>query len=186
MLAALERRRASGERVLPAGAGAAAAARAVEWGCERAVVADDPWLDALGVTEALSGAGVEVVRWPAGRGWAELLGLEGPSRTCGVTVPVWGVSGRGTVAIEPGRAHGRSIDVVCSHHLAVLAADRLVPTLAEGLTRSFRSGRRPASAVSLVAGPSRSSDIEKISTLGAHGAYAEHVLIVDGEGPPTA
>ena len=34
------------------------------------------------------------------------------------------------------------------------------------------------SAVSLVSGPSRTNDIEKISTLGAHGALAEHVVII--------
>ena len=77
MLAALERRRASGERVLPAGAGAAAATRAVEWGCERAVIADDPWLDALGVTEALSGAGLEVVRFPPGAAGPSSSGWRG-------------------------------------------------------------------------------------------------------------
>jgi L-lactate utilization protein LutC len=152
LIAALEGRRASGEAIPPAGAGAAAAARAGQWGVARAVVADDPWLDELGVPEAL---------------------------TCGVTVPAWAVAERGTLALEAGAAHGRSIDVACSHHLAVLPAGRIVGTLAEGLALSFRGGRRPASAVSLVTGPSRTSDIEKISTLGAHGALAEHVLIVE-------
>jgi L-lactate utilization protein LutC len=33
--------------------------------------------------------------------------------------------------------------------------------------------------VSLVSAPSRTSDIEKISTLGAHGAKGLHVLVVD-------
>jgi L-lactate dehydrogenase complex protein LldG len=148
----------------------------------RALVADDPWLDELGVPEALAGAGLEVVRWPTGRDWRELLGLEGPAWTCGVTVPAWAVAERGTLALEAGAMQGRSIDVACTHHLAVLPAGRIVPTLADGLARSFRSGGRPASAVSLVSGPSRTSDIEKISTLGAHGALAEHVLIVE-DGP---
>jgi L-lactate dehydrogenase complex protein LldG len=167
-----------------AGAGAAAAARAGEWGVTRAVLADDRWLDELGVPEALSGAGLEVIRWPTGRDWRELLGLEGPAWTCGVTVPAWAVAERGTLALEARATHGRSIDVACSHHLAVLPAGRIVETLAEGLALSFRAGRPPASAVSLVTGPSRTSDIEKISTLGAHGALAEHVLIVEDAGPP--
>ena len=148
----------------------------------RAVVADEGWLDELGVPEALAGAGLEVIRWPTGRDRRELLGLSGPARACGVTVPAWAVSERGTLALEAGPAHGRAIDVACSHHLAVLPAGRIVRTLAEGLALSFRSGRPPASAVSLVSGPSRTSDIEKISTLGAHGALAEHVLIVE-DGP---
>ena len=133
--------------------------------------------------EALAGAGLEIVRWPTGRDWRELLGLDGPAWTCGVTVPAWAVAERGTLALEADAAHGRSIDVACTHHLAVLPAERIVATLADGLAHSFRSGRRPASAVSLVSGPSRTSDIEKISTLGAHGALAEHVLIVGDGGP---
>ncbi|MBY0394960.1 MAG: lactate utilization protein, partial [Thermoleophilia bacterium] len=36
----------------------------------------------------------------------------------------------------------------------------------------------PPSAVSLVSAPSRTSDIEKISTLGAHGSVSMHVLVV--------
>jgi L-lactate utilization protein LutC len=53
-----------------------------------------------------------------------------------------------------------------------------VRTLAEALERTFADGRPVPSAVSLVSGPSRSSDIEKISTLGAHGALTEHVVII--------
>ena len=37
---------------------------------------------------------------------------------------------------------------------------------------------RPPSAVSLVSAPSRTSDIEKISTLGAHGAKGLHLLVI--------
>jgi L-lactate dehydrogenase complex protein LldG len=177
-LAALETRRASGEWVAQRQAGARAAARVAEWGAPRALLADEAWLDELGVPEALGGAGVEVVRWPPGRGWRELLGLEGPERACGVTVPARAVAERGTLLLEASRAHGRSIDTVSTFHLAVLPADRLVRTLREALDGSFESGT-PASAVSLVSGPSRSSDIEKISTLGAHGALAEHVIVVE-------
>src|SRR5262249_14405533 len=109
-LAALETRRASGERVAQRQAGARAAARVAEWGAWRALLADQAWLDELGVPEALAGAGVEVVRWPPGRGWRELLGLEGPERACGVTVPARAVAERGTLLLEASRAHGRSID----------------------------------------------------------------------------
>ncbi|MGB0614163.1 MAG: LUD domain-containing protein, partial [Miltoncostaeaceae bacterium] len=64
------------------------------------------------------------------------------------------------------------------HHVALLPAGRIVRTLAEALTRTFADGHPVPSAVSLVSGPSRSSDIEKISTLGAHGALSEHVVII--------
>jgi L-lactate utilization protein LutC len=181
ILAALARRRATGERVTADGAGAAAVARAREWGVERALLADDPVLAELGVGGALGGDGRELQGWPdgRGRGWRELLGLEGPEVTMGVTVPALGVAERGTLVLEAGPGHGRSIDVVSTYHLAVLPASRLRATLGEALIETYGGGRRPPTAVSLVSAPSRTSDIEKISTLGAHGAKGLHVLVVE-------
>lgn len=180
IIAALTRRRASGVVVSAAGAAQAAVAQADEWGVARALVAADPVLEELGVSAALGEDGREVLRWPEGRGhgWRELLGLEGPELTLGVTVPALGVAERGTLVLETGPGHGRSIDVVSMYHLAILPASRLRATLAEALVETYGGGRRPPSAVSLVSAPSRTSDIEKISTLGAHGAKGLHLLIV--------
>ncbi len=111
-------------------------------------------------------------------GWRDLLGLDGSAQTCGVTVPILAVAERGTLVLATGPGHGRSIDVVSMHHLAILPASRIRETLAEALGETYRGGGRAPSAVSLVSGPSRTSDIEKISTLGAHGALAMHVLVV--------
>ena len=181
IIAALTRRRASGIVVNAAGAARAAVAKADEWGVDRALVAADPVLEELGVSEALGEDGREVLRWPDGRGhgWRELLGLEGPELTLGVTVPALGVADRGTLVLETGPGHGRSIDVVSMYHLAVLPASRLRATLAEALTETYARPGRPPSAVSLVSAPSRTSDIEKISTLGAHGAKGLHLLVIE-------
>ena len=181
IIAALTRRRASGVVVSAAGAARAAVEKADEWGVDRALVAADPVLEELGVSDALGEDGREVLRWPEGRGhgWRELLGLEGPELTLGVTVPALGVAERGTLVLETGPGHGRSIDVVSMYHLAVLPASRLRATLAEALVETYGRPGRPPSAVSLVSAPSRTSDIEKISTLGAHGAKGLHLLIVE-------
>ena len=178
-LEALARRRATGERTAPPEAAERAVARVAGWGARRALVAGDPWLDDLGVPEALGAAGIEVLRWPAGRGWRELLGLDGAPPACAVTVPSLAVGRRGTLVLESAPGHGRSLDAVGWWHLAVLDAGRIVPTLAEALARTYAPGRPPPTGVSLVSGPSRSSDIEKIATYGAHGALAEHVLVVE-------
>jgi L-lactate utilization protein LutC len=180
IVAAIGRRRATGAVVSADQAARAAVAAADEWGIERALIADDPVLAELRVGEALGADGREVLRWPEGRGagWRELLGLEGPELTLGVTVPALGVAERGTLVLETGPAHGRSIDVVSMYHLAVLPASRIRATLAEALTEAYAGGRAP-SAVSLVSAPSRTSDIEKISTLGAHGAKGLHLLVVE-------
>lgn len=182
VIAGITRRRGSGARYPEPDVASAAVAQAREWDVARALMAADPLLDRLGVGPALADAGVEVLPWPEGRGqgWRELLGLEGPFRTMGVTVPALAVAERGTLVLETGPAHGRSIDVVSMFHLPILAASRIRWSLAEALTETYAPGRRRPSAVSLVSGPSRTSDIEKISTLGAHGAVGIHVIVAEG------
>ena len=181
LVTALERRRATAEVVPASGVAAAAAARVAAWGSARALLAADPLLEELGVAAAIGAAGPDLLMWPEGRGlgWRDLLGLDGPAETCGVTVPVLAVAERGTLVLATGPGHGRSIDVVSMHHLSVLPASRIRETLAEALAEAYGAPGRPPSAVSLVSGPSRTSDIEKISTLGAHGALAMHVLVVE-------
>lgn len=181
LLDALRRRRADGEIIAAADAPGAVRTAAAGWRSTRALLAADPLLDDLRIPEALDEGGIEVLRWPEGRGagWRELLGIEGPTATVGVTVPTLAVAERGTLVLSTGPAHGRSIDVVSERHLAVLPASRIRATLGEALAERFGAGGRPPSAVSLVSGPSRTSDIEKISTLGAHGALSMHVLIIE-------
>ncbi len=175
-LAALERRRATGERVAPTDLADTVVSSVTEWGARRALIPDDEVLHTRGVPSALRDAGVDVVVWPTDLSWRPLLGLDDAPATCAITVPALAVAQRGTVALTTDAAHGRSLDAVGWWHLSVLPAERIVPTLETALTRIYASGT--PSAVSLVSGPSRTSDIEKITTYGAHGALAEHVLVV--------
>ena len=179
-LAALVRRRASGEAADASAVAARAGTQLTAWGVTRAVVAVDPVLG--GVAEALAAQGMEVLLWPAGRGWREMMGLDGPTETCGVTAPMAAVAERGTLLLAAAPGHGRSLDVVSRYHLAIIPEERIVATLGEALSAAYAGPGLPPSAISLVSGPSRSSDIEKISTLGAHGALAEHVIVVRGLG----
>lgn len=178
LLASLVRRKASGQVVTQADAGRETAMWMADRGVTRAVLAADPLMQDIGLADALTRLGIEVITWPTPLGKRESLGLEGPPDVCGVTVPALAVAERGTLVLEASEGHGRGIDVTSRHHVALLPARRIVRTLGEALERTFADGRPVPSAVSLVSGPSRSSDIEKISTLGAHGALSEHVVII--------
>ncbi len=178
MAASLGRRKATWEMADPDGAGRAGARWMADAGVVRAVLADDPLVERVGLAAALRAVGIDVLWWPVALGRREILGLEGPGDVCGVTVPALAVAERGTLVLEASPGHGRGIDVTSRHHVALLPADRIVGTLGEALARTYAAGRPTPSAVSLVSGPSRSSDIEKISTLGAHGSLTEHVVII--------
>jgi len=178
LIAALERRRASGEIVPASDAAASLAARLLEWRIERALLSADPVLVDLGVGPALAEEGIEVLGWPPGLGPRELLGLEGPERTCGVSVPSVAVAERGTLGIAASAGQGRSLDAAAAFHVAVLPEERIRRTLVEALAESYRGPSGTPSALSLVSAPSRTSDIEKVSTLGAHGALGLHAVVV--------
>jgi L-lactate dehydrogenase complex protein LldG len=178
LISALTRRRASGEIVPADSALAALSAKLEEWGVRRVVLADDPFLDQLGAADALGGAGVEVLVWPPQLGAQELLGLEGPTATCGVSVPVAAVGPRGTLMLAASAGQGRALDAAAAYHVSIVPSDRLFDSLSDALAHVYREGH-PPSALSLVSAPSRTSDIEKISTLGAHGALGLHAVVVD-------
>lgn len=176
-IAALGRRRATGEVASRDELVSACIAQLGEWGARRVLVPDVPELAEFDLVRELRGVHYEVLTWPTNRGWRELLGLDDAPPTCAITLPRLAVAERGTLVIEASPTHGRSLDAIGWWHLAILFEDRIRARLAEALNETY-AGRRPPSAASLVSGPSRSSDVEKITTYGAHGALAEHVVIV--------
>ena len=69
-------------------------------------------------------------------------------------------------------------------HIALVGMEKLVPTLGEAfkvaeVTWRYANYAMP-SYVSLVSGPSKTGDIEKVTTYGAHGPKEFHVIFLDG------
>jgi L-lactate dehydrogenase complex protein LldG len=76
----------------------------------------------------------------------------------------------GAIVVSPGSAGGRAPSVLPPVHLVIARRDQLIPDLAGAVdfVRRRYDGRWP-STLSIIAGPSRTGDIEKILVLGAHG-----------------
>jgi L-lactate utilization protein LutB len=69
-------------------------------------------------------------------------------------------------------------------HIALVGMEKLVPTLMDAykvaeVTWRYANYTVP-SYVSLVSGPSKTGDIEKVTTYGAHGPKELHVIFLDG------
>ena len=89
----------------------------------------------------------------------------------------WSVTGcdclvaqTGSIFVSTRSAAGRAASVLPEMHLVVARRDQIVPDLAAAfaLLRQ-RYGDHWPSAISLITGPSRTADIEKILVMGAHG-----------------
>jgi L-lactate dehydrogenase complex protein LldG len=118
-----------------------------------------------------SGAGMQVEARAARD--SDLVGITGAFCAVAETGTLMTVSGRDTPA---------TVSLLPETHVAVVRASRIVRGMEEAwqLARS-ELGRLPR-AVNFISGPSRSADIEQTVTLGAHGPYRVHVIVVAGAG----
>jgi iron-sulfur cluster protein len=102
-----------------------------------------------------------------------------------------GISGANVVAAETGtlflienEGNVRLATGAPPVHIALVGMEKLVPTLSDAYKVSEVTWRYAnytiPSYISLVSGPSKTGDIEKVTTYGAHGPKEFHVIFLDG------
>ncbi|MFQ5913256.1 MAG: LUD domain-containing protein [Nitrospinota bacterium] len=109
----------------------------------------------------------------------------------GITEVDFALASLGTLGLiaRPGRS--RLVSLLPAVHVALLPAGRLTEGLEDlpvVLREAFgpESERSGVQGIDLITGPSRSSDIGMVPTLGAHGPKEVHVIVLEGpeEGEP--
>jgi L-lactate dehydrogenase complex protein LldG len=97
----------------------------------------------------------------------------------GVTSADYAIADTGTLVLITGGEQHRLISLVPPVHVCLLAADRILRTLADLIKVAnvkYSSGVPPR-AMTFITGPSRTADIELSLTLGVHGPRELHVLL---------
>ena len=89
------------------------------------------------------------------------------------------ISQTGSVLVTNRSAGGRALSVLPPHHLVLARREQLIPDLPEAfvLLKKKYGGDYP-SFMSLITGPSRTGDIERILVLGAHGPKKLTILCI--------
>lgn len=128
---------------------------------------------------------------PAAVCWSELAALDW--RAAGIDIAVReardtdpvGITGAfcaiaetGTLMTLSGRDTPAAVSLLPETHIAVVRKSRIVRGMEEAWQLMRDELGAPPRAVNFISGPSRTADIEQTVTLGAHGPYRVHVIVV--------
>ncbi|MGZ9079589.1 MAG: LutC/YkgG family protein [Burkholderiales bacterium] len=98
----------------------------------------------------------------------------------GITGAYCAIAETGTLMTLSGADTPPTVSLLPETHVAILGADRIVRTMEEAWTLVRKERGELPRAVNFISGPSRTADIEQTVTLGAHGPYRVHIVIVTG------
>jgi L-lactate dehydrogenase complex protein LldG len=138
--------------------------------CARIALPVSPLLDRLDVVGQLKAAGFDAKRWDA-MTLDELYEYD-----AGVTDVTYAVAETGSLVIRSSEGHGRAVSLVPPVHVAVLEPKNFVPDLVDLFERLAKDG--DPGSVTLITGPSKTSDIEMTLVVGVHGPYRVHLFIL--------
>jgi L-lactate dehydrogenase complex protein LldG len=142
-------------------------------GAQRIALSHAPILSRLGLEARLEQSGKTIISLPhddLDRYKEQLM-----SADLGITGVSFALADTGTLVLLAGEAEGRLASLLPPVHVAVLAADQIVATLAELFARVPRP---PSSCMTFITGPSRTADIELTLTVGVHGPKELHVVVL--------
>ncbi len=97
----------------------------------------------------------------------------------GITAVDFLVARTGSLVLSTATAGGRRLSVLPPFHIAIAATEQVVVSLDEALQLySERGEQNRSSYATIITGPSRTSDIEKILVLGAHGPKRLAIIVI--------
>ncbi len=98
-----------------------------------------------------------------------------------VTPAFAGIAETGTLMVHSGPRNPNRLHFLPETHIAVLSAQAVVGGYEDAWTRIVERFETLPRSVTLITGPSRSSDIERQLQIGVHGPRRLHIVLYDGQ-----
>lgn len=97
----------------------------------------------------------------------------------GITQMDWAIANTGSLAQDSTRVEQRLASSLPIIHMALIATDRLLSDMSSLLAKV---DPRKSGYISIVTGPSRTADIERVLTIGVHGPERLIIIFIDEPG----
>jgi L-lactate dehydrogenase complex protein LldG len=100
----------------------------------------------------------------------------------GVSAVAYAIAETGTVVVSSGEEGCLLVSLLPAVHIAVLRPAQIVGSLAEAVAKLKQEcvGRgEPCRSATFITGPSRTSDVELVLSIGVHGPKQLHLVIID-------
>lgn len=94
----------------------------------------------------------------------------------GITQIEWAIADTGTLVTDAAPVESRLASALPAIHVAVVATDTIQPDMPAALARIHP---RQSGYISMITGPSRTADIERVLTIGVHGPSRLVIVFVD-------
>ncbi|MBE0644845.1 MAG: LUD domain-containing protein [Bacteroidetes bacterium] len=146
------------------------------------ILASDPLIDRMELSRILAGNQCHSIRvTDADLGVHNADARHGyAAADFGITVAQAGLADSGAILISSSQNESRSVSLLPVEHVALLPADRIVPSLLQAapMLRAM-AGDGGTSAATLVGGPSKTADIEKVLVTGVHGPAVLTIIVIE-------
>jgi L-lactate dehydrogenase complex protein LldG len=127
-------------------------------------------------TRAVCWPELAALDWPSAGLDVEARGARGDDMV-GITGAFCAIAETGTLVTLTGRDTPPTLSLLPETHIAVVRAPRVVRSMEDAWALVRGAGGMPR-AVNFISGPSRTADIEQTVTLGAHGPYRVHIILL--------
>jgi L-lactate dehydrogenase complex protein LldG len=97
----------------------------------------------------------------------------------GITGAFCAIAETGTLLLLSGKNTPPATSLLTETHIAVVRSTRIVKGMEDAWSLLRKEYPVMPRAVNFVSGPSRTADIEQTVTLGAHGPYRVHIIIIN-------
>jgi L-lactate dehydrogenase complex protein LldG len=142
-------------------------------GAKKAVAVDSPLQQAAGIREMLQKLGVTVYTEPAD------IAVHAQDADLGLSGVEFGIAETGSVLQDAGKVETRLVSSLPPLHIAFMDGRNILPGVQEAF--DLIAGVFDRGYLSLITGPSRTADIERVLTIGVHGPSRFVLIAADLE-----